>query len=203
MDSSPHSVLWWMRVRSSHMNREGLDAPDEELPAGSWAELLKSAGAIYDRHHQELYAYAYWQLRDPSESEDMVQEAFLRLFRRRSAAPPTSVRAFLYAVVRNLILDALRNASARRRHRSFVIQSSVEGASAEDPSPTELQRAALAELHRLPDDQRDAVTLKIFGKLTFAKVAEVLSIPEGTVASRYRNAIEKLAERLHVGRGDP
>jgi len=185
------------------MNREGLDAPDEELPAGSWANLLKSAGALYDRHHQELYAYAYGQLRDPSESEDMVQEAFLRLFAKRSAGPPTSVRAFLYAVVRNLILDALRNASAQRRYRSFVIQSSVEGSTAEDPSPTEIQRRALAELHRLPDDQRDVVTLKIFGKLTLAQIAEVLGIPEGTVATRYRNAIEKLAERLQVGRGDP
>ena len=184
------------------MDQEGVDAPDEALLAAYRAGILKSAAALYDRHSGDLYSYAFWRLRDTNESEDVVQEAFFRLFTHRSAKSPSSVRAFLYTVARNLVLDVLRKASVRQKHLSFVFHTTSEGLAPGDSPPAELQGAALAELDRLPDDQRDAVVLKIFGKLTFPQIAEVQNVPEGTASSRYRNAIEKLAERLNVERGN-
>ena len=65
------------------------------------------------------------------------------------------------------------------------------------PRDDEKRKATLlSALTRLPQEQRETVTLKAFSGLTFAQIAEVLSISAGTAASRYRYALEKLAAVL-------
>jgi RNA polymerase sigma-70 factor (ECF subfamily) len=149
------------------------------------------AGArLYDRHHRGLYAYARSLVRDSASAEDVVHETFLRLLEAEPRKPIGSFRAFLYRIARNLALDLLRE----RARRSKPATGRAVTPEVQDQHRREaLARAALEDL---PEEQRETVILKIFGGLTFAHIGEVMSVPTGTAASRYRYALEKLADVL-------
>jgi len=153
-----------------------------------------AAAILYGRHHRPLYAYVRSLLRDEALSEDVVHETFLRLLEARPERPVTSVRSFLFAMARNRTLDLIRRSAVQESAQPRI----AVRASAPIPDDPALGQAALAALGGLPLDQRETVSLKVFGRLTFAQIAEVLSIPTGNAASRYRYALEKLAQILSV-----
>jgi RNA polymerase sigma-70 factor, ECF subfamily len=152
---------------------------------------LASAAALYDRHCRGLYLYARSLTGDASRSEDIAHEAFVRLLDRDPRRPPESVQAFLYAVVRNLVRDDLRKAAVRRKKDPILFERRP-GAWPGPPS----DEAVASALLELPEEQREIVVLKVFAGMTFAKIAEIGGIPPATAASRYRYALEKLAELL-------
>jgi RNA polymerase sigma-70 factor (ECF subfamily) len=151
---------------------------------------LDAAAQLYDRHHRGLFSYVRALLRDRAAAEDVVQDAFLRLLVADVHRPILSVQAYLYTIARNLALDALR-----RRSRHSEPQAHPESqVSTPDGDPR--ARQAVEALEQLPEEQRETVVLKIFSGLTFAQIGEVLSVPAGTAASRYRYALERLADLL-------
>ena len=173
-----------------------LERSDEELLRRLQAGDSTAAALLYDRHHRGLYAYALSLLRDPALSEDVVHETFLRLMTARPERPVLVGKSFVYAVARNLALDLLRGATRQESHRLPLAQV-VQQREAPVAGIDEKRRATLlSALTRLPQEQRETVTLKAFSSLTFAQIAEVLSISAGTAASRYRYALEKLAAML-------
>ena len=176
-----------------------VDRSDEELLGRLQRGEPQAAKLLYDRHHRCLYAYALSLVRDPGLAEDVVHETFLKVLEARPEKPVASARAFLLTVARNVSLDLLRSAAREVAHRTSLARPS-----AAPPEPVEdrLVQAALAALHDLPQDQRETVTLKVFGRLTFAEIAEVMSVAVGTAASRYRYALEKLAEVLNSNEVD-
>ena len=62
----------------------------------------------------------------------------------------------------------------------------------EDPQAIETAEWVVASLARLSGGQREVVELKIYGNLTFREISEVTGLPQGTVATRYRSALEKM-----------
>jgi RNA polymerase sigma-70 factor (ECF subfamily) len=173
-----------------------LERSDEELLRRLQAGDSTAAALLYDRHHRGLYAYALSLLRDPALSEDVVHETFLRLMTARPERPVLAGKSFVYAVARNLALDLLRGATRQEAQRLPLAQV-LQQREAPVAGIDEKQRATLlTALTRLPQEQQETVTLKAFSGLTFAQIAEVLSISAGTAASRYRYALEKLAAML-------
>jgi len=178
-------------------NRD-LGASDEELLGRLQAGDSAAAASLYDRHHRGLYAYALSLLRDPALSEDVVHETFLRLLTARPERPVLLGKSFVYAVARNLALDLLRGAARHETHRLPLARAVEERATPEAGDDERRTASLLSALTRLPQEQRETVTLKVFSGLTFAQIADVLSVSAGTAASRYRYALEKLAELLKV-----
>jgi RNA polymerase sigma-70 factor (ECF subfamily) len=132
---------------------------------------------------------------DQAAAEDLVQEAFVRFWRTRDGV--RDPLAYVYQCVRRVAVDAVRSQQARH-HREAVIADSREVTSLfahqlEDEEQRQRIETALSEL---PTDQAEIVMLKIWSDLTFAQIAEVTSSPIGTVASRYRSAIERLRRIL-------
>jgi RNA polymerase sigma-70 factor, ECF subfamily len=172
------------------------DVPDEDLLRRWQAGHLPAAGAVYDRHHEALYTYVRSRLPGPEEAEDVVQECFYRLLQYRPERGVGMVKAFLFTVARNLMVDALRRTAGRRQaNEGFADALLVDRASADGASDDRCA-AVVRELAHLPDDQKEAVVLKAYGKLTFQEIARVTGVSLSTAASRYRLALEKLAERL-------
>ena len=177
-------------------NAQDLELSDAALLSRLQAGDSGAAALLYDRHHRCLYAYALSLLRDPTLSEDVVHETFLRLLTARPGRPVLLGKSFIYAVARNLSLDLLRGATRQEAHRLPLAQA-VQQREAPAAGVNEKRRATLlSALTHLSQEQREAVTLKAFSGLTFAQIAEVLSISVGTAASRYRYALEKLAGML-------
>ena len=128
-----------------------------------------------------------------AEAEDIVQEAFVRFWRRQHSIEN---RALLYATVRSTALDHLRSDQRRARREAAV---ALDGAQHLEPQFTtvdEGQQMLAAAEERLPNEQREVVILKIWNELTVAEIGHVLEISQNTAASRYRYALGALKKTL-------
>ena len=126
-----------------------------------------------------------------SEGEDLVQETYLRLWNyRREYKPTAKLSTFLFLIARQVRIDALRR-QTRREIRE-------ERWGKEQPDTQQPDSYAIDDVHwavsRLSEPLREVVELGVFQDLPYAEVAEILSIPVGTVKSRMSNALKKLKE---------
>lgn len=122
---------------------------------------------------------------------DVLQETFLRLVRaRRKLAQVDNLTAYVFRVARN---EAARWQSKHRLPVDHTVHPHHIAAPASDPSEAEYLLAAFA---RLPDAEREVVTLRLHGGLTIAEIAAATETRPGTVATRYRRAIERLRKTL-------
>lgn len=140
-----------------------------------------------------LLLFARQWVRSPADAEDIVQEAFVKFWRRNHRIDN---RALLYATVRSIALDVIRRDSRRARREaeafSDVPQSSQPQFAVEDES----QRALAAAVDLLPHEQREVLVMKIWNELTFAEIGSALEISQNTAASRYRYALSALKKNL-------
>ena len=152
----------------------------------------------YDKLGPKLYRHALMILADPALAEDAVQQAFTRLLSRGRVGEILSVEAFLRVVVRN---EAYR-LMAQRRPTEPIENADVWLLVPADESAGQVEehRQLEAALRQLPPDQREVVHLKVYEQMTFAQIAQLLSIPQNTAASRYRYAIARLRELLPTPR---
>lgn len=132
-----------------------------------------------------------------ADAEDVVQEAFVRFWRRQRGLSGEPL-ALLLTSVRRAGLDIARRGIRREAREAAV------GAQDED-SPTlfealadgdDRRMAVESALRRLPAEQREVLMLKVWGDLTFAQIADQLRIPPNTAASRYRYALAALRREL-------
>ena len=156
----------------------------------------RSLEAIYRRHQQGLYSLALAITRQPEAAEDAVHEAFARLC-ALGASTQVDETVYVFASVRNAAVDHVR-----QRGDSAITPASIFNGHAPDPRDTELaaerERLLRRAVDELPEEQREAVVLRIYAGLTFEQMAQALGVPLPTVAARYRRALEKLKDRLQT-----
>ena len=128
-----------------------------------------------------------------ADAEDIVQEAFVRFWRRQHSIEN---RALLYATVRSTALDRLRSDQRRARREAMAADDSAETFDPPFLAMDEGQQLLAAAVERLPNEQREVLVLKIWNDLTFAEIGNVLEIPQNTAASRYRYALGALRKTL-------
>lgn len=144
--------------------------------------------AAHRRLERGLYNAAYRLLWDPQESQDMVQEACLKVWKQRERVDAGTVDALLWTTVLNL-------ARNRLRWRSLWRWTGLDDDAFDATTPPE-RRAEEARLRRalqaLPAAQRDVILLSEYGGFDTAEIARMLRIPAGTVASRKHQGVAKL-----------
>jgi len=155
---------------------------------GTSSETL---GGAFRRLGPALHAHALAILADPAAAEDVVQDAFVRVWPRRDRlAELDQLDGYLFKAVRNLALDQQRRGvRAARRILSVAHSTSAVG------EGVDVERIDLA-LRDLPPEQREVVVLRVHLGLSFVEVAERTEAPLGTVHSRWRYAMTRLRERL-------
>jgi RNA polymerase sigma-70 factor (ECF subfamily) len=152
---------------------------------------------IYDRHAGGVYGAALRVLGDASLAQDVVQDVFVKLWRRPSRfdARRGELGPYLRLMARSRALDLYREGQAAGRARERL-QRAVPAAEAEGPLAAverERVRAAVrAALRTLPDSQREAVVLAHWGGLTAEEIARRTRIPLGTAKSRVRLGLAKV-----------
>lgn len=167
-------------------------------------QLLES---LYRQHRQGLYSLAVSITGSHQLAEDSVQNAFARLFGREipgsipGSIPGNDPVAYVYKSVRNSAIDTCRSAKRQSRLKESLFNGfRVTGRSETTPDEnlltqerSDLLREAIA---CLSEPEREAVVLRAFAGLTFAQAGEVANVSTKTVATRYRRALMKLADRL-------
>jgi len=162
------------------------------------------------RHQTPLYNFALRQVRMAQAAEDIVQEAFVRVVQNAlDFKHEARFTTWVYTITRNLCIDHLRK-RALRKHPSLDESRGEEGegptlgeqtadprASVErEATGTELKERIARAVDTLPDEQREVFLMRELANLPFKEIAEITGVPENTVKSRMRYALERLQEAL-------
>lgn len=146
----------------------------------------------------QLVLYARQLVQTKADAEDVVQMAFVRWWRRFPEGDSQHI-PLLYAAVRTIALDQRRSDQRRttRESKSDIALES-ENAPVFDPLPEQKETATIVEqaLQALPKEQREVVTLHLWGGLTFKEIAAIAGDSINTVAGRYRYALNNLQKKL-------
>ena len=147
-----------------------------------------------------LRRYAVALSRDEAEADDLVQDALLRGHEaRRSFRPGANLRVWLFAILRNAFLDRRRRRAAESRRDDAAAVLAPLSIDAPQEAAVRLAQVREAFL-RLPEDQREALSLVAVEGLTYAAAAAVAGIPIGTLMSRVARARAEL-RAFEEGRG--
>jgi RNA polymerase sigma-70 factor, ECF subfamily len=158
-------------------------------------------GRAYDEHSRVVYTAAYRILGNAAQAQDVVQDVFLRLWRRPRTfdAARGELGPYLRMMARSRALDLWREgqAAGRASDRLKVAVAQAEPRDeAERPSAQAERReqgeSVRAAVRRLPDAQREAVVMAYWGGLTADEIARRIEVPLGTAKSRIRLGLEKL-----------
>lgn len=150
---------------------------------------------MVDTHGGALYRIAYRMVGNQHDAEDLVQEAFRSAWSSRLRyRPDLGERAWLVTILRRRVVDGWR----KRRTRTISIDETALGISTpgNDPAAREFEDHVQAALDQLPDQLRETLLLVVVGELTHQEVADMLSIPIGTVLSRVSRARTRLRKLL-------
>ena len=162
-------------------------------------------------HMDAAYNLAYWLVRDRSDAEDVVQDAYLRAFRAFGTVTSDDIKPWLLTIVRNV---AYRWLSVRKRRNNVIPLDTMLPAAGRDetgpaleiasgaPSPEDmlLGRADQALVHQaldqLPPAFRETIVLREMEELSYRDIARITEVPVGTVMSRLARARDQLRDVL-------
>jgi len=168
------------------------------------AELIQRIGdgdreafeSLYERYARPVFGFALRRLRDRSQAEDVAQETFASVWRSASSYRPERgpVAAWLYAVARNAVVDRIR---VNARSNPTVPTDSASEAGPEEVAQTDwLAWRVHRAFGELPETERAVLELAYWGGLSQSEIADFLGIPLGTVKTRTRSGLARMADLL-------
>jgi RNA polymerase sigma-70 factor (ECF subfamily) len=186
-------------------------ASDESLMVRFQRGDRAAFATLVRRHQGPLFNFVLRQLRSQALAEDVVQDAFVRVVQNAADFKHEArFTTWLYTIARNLCIDQLRKA-ALRKHPS--LDEAKPGKDGDGPTLGEQMPDSKASVDRaatgrelqgriadavaaLPDDQREVFLMREVSNLPFKEIAEITGVPENTVKSRMRYALERLQSAL-------
>jgi RNA polymerase sigma-70 factor (ECF subfamily) len=183
-------------------------ADDGALVRAAQAGDGAAFGVLYERHFDRIYGYLAYHLGDPDAAEDATGQVFLRALEALPRYRPTGapVRAWLYRIAHNLVIDVHRR--RRRRPETTLVDGHVDGLAdgpadgrrLEDPAGWLAEKVAREALVAAVDDltalQRQVILLKFAAEMSNAEVAAVLDRTEGAVKALQHAGLRSLHRRL-------
>ena len=150
---------------------------------------------LVEEHGPVLYRIAYRMVGNQHDAEDVVQEAFRSAWKSRASFKPNlGERAWLASILRRRVVDRWR----KKQPGIISFDESVfdVGVAGDDPAANEFDDEMQAALGQLPDQLRETLLLVVVGELTHQEVADMLSVPLGTVLSRVSRARTRMRNLL-------
>src|ERR1035437_1055519 len=184
----------WMEIAKNPVHDDARQHAREEALA-----------ALVEQYANTLYRVAFSVLRNASDAEDAVQEAFLRVLRHRDTLQEIrDHRVWLIRIVWNIVLDRKRRAKTRPETDDVAELARVlpcGGLSAEQIASAAQHHAhVLSCVEKLPAKERQVLMLSAFDELNSVEIASVLQISESSVRSRLFRARNLMADLLNHSR---
>jgi RNA polymerase sigma-70 factor (ECF subfamily) len=188
------------------------DDSDESLMLRYRDGDVRAFEVLVQRHRKPVYNFILRFVRDNAQAEDLMQETFLRLIKSAdNYEKQAKFTTWLYTIARNLCVDASR----RGKHRKAASLDAPVSPGKEDDGMAlidlvadqgagtdrkAISRELAVRIRRaveaLPEEQREIFLLREVSDLQFNEIAQIVGVPENTVKSRMRYALEKLREAL-------
>jgi RNA polymerase sigma-70 factor (ECF subfamily) len=180
------------------MSRPLAHLSDEALVLLAARSEQSALAELYDRYGRIAYGLARRIVRDEALAEDIVQEAFLVLWRTAARFVPERGKAstWILTLVHRRAVDVVRR-EQRRRTEPLGDESDRGSAGADEDAWLRFERERVQEaLAKLPDQQREALELAYYGGFTQSELAERLGQPLGTIKSRMFAGLARMRELL-------
>jgi RNA polymerase sigma-70 factor (ECF subfamily) len=166
---------------------------------------IAALGAIYEAYKSDLLTVALSLLGEPASAEDCLHDVFVTL---ASKAAELRVRGKLKCYLAACVANRARDVLRRERKASNMPEAESMEMTSEQSKPLDLladhEEATRIQacIARLPYEQREAITLRLHGRLTFRQISRLQSVSVYTVQSRYRYGLEKVRKLLRDGRSN-
>jgi RNA polymerase sigma-70 factor (ECF subfamily) len=180
------------------MSRPLAHLSDEALVLLAARSEESALAELYDRYGRIAYGLARRIVRDEALAEDIVQEAFLVLWRTAARFVPERGKAstWILTLVHRRAVDVVRR-EQRRRTEPLGDEADSGSAGADEDAWLRFERERVQEaLAKLPDQQREALELAYYGGFTQSELAERLGQPLGTIKSRMFAGLARMRELL-------
>ena len=179
--------------------RHYLILADEDLISLVEAADAEAFATLYDRHSRAAFSLAYRMMGERQASEDLTQDAFLKVWRSASSyrAERGSVRTWILSIVHNRGIDQIRSQASRRRTQDKIEASAPRSQPSEAFAETwrNSQRDQVREaLNTLPPEQLKILELAYFSGYTHVEISDLLGLPLGTVKGRMRLGLKKIRD---------
>jgi len=182
-------------LSSQGMVRFGASSSHDDRPSARFEEL---AMPLFD----SLYNFASWLVHNKTNAEDLVQETYLKALRSfASFQPGTNFRAWMFRILRNTFLSS-RSTLDRRMTVEIDSEDDVPALAATSATPESLliersrKNAVQNAIEQLPVIFREVILLCDVEDASYQEIAEILSIPMGTVMSRLARARKAVRESV-------
>jgi RNA polymerase sigma-70 factor, ECF subfamily len=179
---------------------------DETLLLRLQQRDVRALEQLYDRHGRLAYGLAYRILNDSTAAEDVVQEAFLNVWRQAPTYDPRrgAVRTWLLSIVHHRAIDWLRSRANRRADVQLdLVERSLAAPDTWQAVSANVEREAIRRaVAALPPEQQRTVELAYFAGYSQPEIASAMGVPLSTVKGRMRMAMQKLRVLLE-GTGAP
>jgi RNA polymerase sigma-70 factor, ECF subfamily len=187
------------------------EATDEALMIRFQAGDRAAFTLLVRRHQGPLFNFALRYLRSSPLAQEVVQDAFVRVVQNAAEFKHEArFSTWLYTIARNLCIDQTRKRALRKHPSLDEPKKAEEG---DGPSlgeqtadgranveravvSLEIRERVLAAVQQLPEEQREVFLMREGSNLPFKEIAEIVGVPENTVKSRMRYALERLQEAL-------
>jgi RNA polymerase sigma factor (sigma-70 family) len=169
-------------------------APDEDLMLQVRDGAGETLGVLFDRYQTPLFNFYSKLTGDPTLSEDLVQEVFLRILKyRQSYRPGTPFRAWIYQIARNARIDHSRKFPPQTTLKPEMLPPVLPTDSVQQQEIELLQRA----LQQLPEEKREILLLSRFQELKYEEIASLLGCELNTVKTRIHRALQGLRKNFY------
>jgi RNA polymerase sigma-70 factor, ECF subfamily len=179
--------------------RQHLLLADENLISFVGQGDAEAFTTLYERHSHAVFSLAYRVMGERQAAEDLVQDAFLKLWRSATSYRPErgSVRTWLLSIVRHRGIDQIRSQASRRRTQEKIEASAPRSQPSEAFAETlrNSQRDQVREaLDTLPPEQLKILELAYFSGYTHLQISELVDVPLGTMKGRMRLGLKKMRD---------
>jgi RNA polymerase sigma-70 factor (ECF subfamily) len=182
MDAGDNRQHTAMEIVALELTRDEADARQDQF-----AELV-------ERQSRFVFRVAYAIVRNAADSEDVVQETFLKIYRSGVWDRMEDERAFLARTAWRIAVD--------HRSRTRTAEAATDPAAIGDPEQFAIAADRNAAVHRLidalPEELRQPLALSAVDEMTSGEIAKILEIPEGTVRTRLMRARQVLRQKLEA-----
>jgi RNA polymerase sigma-70 factor (ECF subfamily) len=186
------------------------NAPDEDLMVKYQQGEVRAFELLLSRHRKPVFNFILRFVGDRETAEDLLQETFMRVIKGAEAYKrQAKFTTWLYTIARNLCVDQTR----RRKHRRHASLDAPMAASEDSGTLMDVipgnemasdRKSVNKQLHEtmqraiagLSEEQREVFLMREFLDMPFKQISEVVGVPENTVKSRMRYALEKLRLEL-------
>lgn len=174
---------------------------EDELVSLLHDKDLQAFDYLYDNYSAALYGIIYKMVETKEVAEDILQEAFVKIWHNFSNYDSAKGRLFTWMlnITRNLVIDTMRSKNYKKQAKIYGNENSVNNFVDSTTSTEQFDSLGIRRhLARLKNDQKQIIDLAYFSGFTQEEIAKQLSIPLGTVKTRMRAAIMELRKLLQA-----